>query len=776
MEKLLYGLLISLASLLAFSGLRQADAVWEERQTSASSATAETASDSWKGIWQLRADRSYTPLAPSLVKLLSPASASSPEEKQRLHALSLGLHISSSLLVLFILSLVLGSNGAAFWGALLFALHPLQVESLVNFSSLPYVLGSFFALLALWQYLIYFAQDERRRHHSRTPFLIASFALVLALLSSAATVVTPLLALVLLQLGQQQDTFRQSRGSAWPLALWFLLAIFPLFWAVRAQEVSALAQEIPFWKRPLLAGDAISFYLVQLMAPFRLGPDYGRSPAYVLSHWWGYLSFLLPLVLLIVMGFARDLRAYFFTALSWFVLAALPFLGFVLFPAQANSTVADSYMYLAIVGPAIALAGLFVALKSNWLPVLTVCALIGLATLTHRQLGYWGDDASLWQYAVSVNPRSPKVHTALGDAALKQGRYPEAKQHYEQVLAVNRMDPRIYFKLGRIAIEEEQTEKAIELFQQAVKIDPKLVEAHGELGLAHFRRGQMPAALLHFRQATDLAPEHSLYLSYHGRVAVEQGHFEEGMPLLERALALGVNAIPSEKAQLHTAMGRALAHTAQNEKAQQHLEQALALDKGQAEAHHLLGDLLFEQKRWQAALPHYEVALQRAPQDAEIYRRLGEIRLQIRQYDRAIAAFTSALRFRADWPEVLSSRGEAYYHLRRFPEAKANLLRSLALKPQQAEAHYLLGEIGRWLGPESVAAAAYQEALKIDPKHVEARYRLGNWHLKRSRFAEAARQYKVALEVAPQDGRLLTQLQKAERREPEAMSIDAASR
>ncbi len=782
MEKLLYALLISLASVTAFSGLRQATAVWDERQlivaaTESHEEAPLTLPQRLKTAWQLDRSSSYTPMAPTVYHLARAIAPTRYSALQVSHVLNFTLHVMNAILILLILSLVLQSSGSAFWGALIFALHPIQVEALASPAALPTLLGAWFGLIALWQFFIAQTQDVRREP-SPTPLRLATIAFIASVLATPLAAVTPLLGLILFQvMGRpQRGSPLSAKSSPLPLLLWLLLAIGPVFWAIRAQETQALADQIPFWGRFFIGGDALSFYLAKIFVPLKLGPDYGRSPAYVLSHWWGYLTFLGPLVLLAILGFFRDLRDYYFAALGLFILALTPFLGLVLFPAQASSTVADSFAYLALLGPALALAATFLEVKNAWLPTLSVLAVAALGLLSFQQTSYWQNNNSLWSYAVTVNPQSPKVHTALAASALAKGDWSAAKDHYEQVLAVNQIDPRIYFQLGTIESEHGDPMKAIPLYEKALALNPRLVEAHGRLGLDYYQHHNYAQALPHFQAALALAPENPLYLRYLGVIAVDQQRYAEGLPYLQKYLSLSTTDSVAEKAKLHALIGVAMRHTKQLAGAQKHLEQALALDPKQPDAHRLLADIYFEQKRWQDALPHYEVVLATETKDPELYRRLGLIRLQAKQYAKAVLAFDEALKLKADWPEVLSGLGAAYYYQRRFPEASATLHRSLAFNPQQAEPHYILGEIARWLGPPSTAAMEFGEALKIDPEHLEARYRLGNWLLKKRRFDEAAKQFKTALKQAPADARLISQLQKAERHESDQTDVESVSR
>ena len=159
----------------------------------------------------------------------------------------------------------------AYFGALLFALHSVQVESVAWASGAKDVLAGALSCLALLLYVKH-AQANVPRLLTR-PFLFATAAYALALLAKPSAMTLPVVAILI---DRCMLSRRFSRMAA-PMALWLAMAIAIAVVAKLSQPASHIAA-VPLWQRPVVAFDAIGFYVRQLFAPIALAPDYGRTP------------------------------------------------------------------------------------------------------------------------------------------------------------------------------------------------------------------------------------------------------------------------------------------------------------------------------------------------------------------------------------------------------------------------------------------------------------------------------------------------------------------
>src|SRR6266851_5816505 len=241
-----------------------------------------------------------------------------PFAPQFFHTLNLLVHLLSVLVVWRILRLLLGRvmlemqrvatsppltrvEWAAGGGALLFAIHPVQVEAVVWVTGFKDVLCGFLSCVAVWQYLHYAGGDveatasgkaaSAKAHRSLGHYWLATGVFVLALLAKPVAVVVPVVVWILDVWGWPQ-TWRRRRPA---LLAWLGLAVlWGLFTGLKVQPAASGYFIAPLWTRPLIVGDTVAFYLSKLGVPVWLGPDYGRSPEWLLAQWWHWLTGLVP--------------------------------------------------------------------------------------------------------------------------------------------------------------------------------------------------------------------------------------------------------------------------------------------------------------------------------------------------------------------------------------------------------------------------------------------------------------------------------------------------
>jgi tetratricopeptide (TPR) repeat protein len=348
------------------------------------------------------------------------------------HGVSLILHAINAVLVFLVLRKLVPGDWPAFFGALLFAVHPLQTESVAWAAETSILLSGMFSLAAI---LLFLQSDPGSRAipgvgsslpmSSSSPskrnwflYSLATLSLALALLSKAPAVVVPAIVVVLELLLRR----RKLRTLVIPMAIWGLICL-PIVFLTSYWQISHFT--VPIIQRPIVAADALAFYLYKLVLPISLLPNYGRTPIWLMAHrGLAATTWLAPAALAaLCVVLWRKIRWVAVSALI-FAVALLPVLGLTVFVYERFSTTADRYVYLAMLGPALALASLI----ALWPRVVTF-AISGviiavLAGLSLRQTTFWADSLALFTRVIEAHPDSQKgqeeVAVALGAIGAKQ--------------------------------------------------------------------------------------------------------------------------------------------------------------------------------------------------------------------------------------------------------------------------------------------------------------------------------------------------------------------
>ncbi len=286
----------------------------------------------------------YTPLSYTLWWELARTSNDS-DNATRFHLLNLFLHLASASLAFSILLRCVKNPLAAFAGAAVFALHPMQVESVAWVAQMNNLLAGALSLAAIRLYLLFTDTSETKLWAS---YAVASIFFLLALLAKPTAVVVPLIAMIL-DIGIVGRSLTRAIRSSLP---WFCMAALMSIVARNVQPTAGIA----IWHRPFIALDAMGFYIHQFFFPVRISIDYARTPVLVwMNHLWIVDAFIVLLVALLLWPMRRRHRQPIIAA-ALTVAGLLPVLGLIPFSQQRYSTVADRYFYLAMLGPAILFA------------------------------------------------------------------------------------------------------------------------------------------------------------------------------------------------------------------------------------------------------------------------------------------------------------------------------------------------------------------------------------------------------------------------------------
>jgi len=399
------------------------------------------------------------------------------------HGVNVVLHIINVLLLFWVLQVATGFVGRSAMVAALFALHPINVESVAWVAERKNLLSMLFFLLALAAYRWYAQRPGILR------YAVCAILFVLGLMSKPQVITLPFVLLLWDYWPLQRLAFHPSlfafRQKDAPLAsdeiqlakngqrssgderkaksekrfLWLILEKLPLFALSAASAVITIRAQraggaLATFRIPLdirLANAAISYvrYLEKALWPSRLAVFYPHPLRYAVG-WQALAGVVLLLGITVRVALARR-RRYLFVGWFWFLGTLVPMIGLVQVGTQA---MADRYAYLPFIGLYLMICWGVADLAQQWhlpasvLPATSLAVLTGLMIGTYRQIGYWKDDVTLWSHTVKVTNGNFVAEDNLGEALVEQGRMEEAMPHFFRAAAIFPPDPTSNLNIG----------------------------------------------------------------------------------------------------------------------------------------------------------------------------------------------------------------------------------------------------------------------------------------------------------------------------------------
>jgi tetratricopeptide (TPR) repeat protein len=457
------------------------------------------------------------------------------------HLTSVFIHTLNVILLFLVLSRVTGCTGRSLLVAGLFALHPLNVESVAWVAERKNVLSTLFFLFALAAYSWYAAKPGIKRYVA----VATLFALGLAAKPMVITLPFVLLLLDFWPLqrvrwrapemasasrgGKNQKQNKEAEDRAIPLALpslpasRLLLEKLPLLvFSAASAVITVIAQrtaairslsQIPLDDRLQNALYSYALYVWKAIWPTRLVLYYPH-PTNTLSWWQLGLAALFLLGVSAVVWNQRSVRPYLVTGWLWYLGTLVPVIGIVQVGDQA---MADRYAYVPLIGIFV-MAVWGIAdwadhrnVKSGLRWAASVCILAALSLLTWRQIGYWRSDIVLWSHTLEITKVNYLAEANLAGALRKADRAQEALPHYQAAERLNPGQPARHINLAADLAEAGQLQEAIAEYQVAADLtnQPRtLARVCESIAALSAALGDYAAVRENYKQAWQADPQH----------------------------------------------------------------------------------------------------------------------------------------------------------------------------------------------------------------------------------------------------------------------------
>jgi len=460
----------------------------------------------------------------------------------RHHMTNVLFHMVNVLLLFLTLQRMTGALWRSAFVAALFALHPINVESVAWVAERKNVLSTFFMMLTLLVYKRYVAKPSLDR------YLLMAALFVLGLLAKPMLVTLPFVFLLLDYWPLGRFSFRDAAGNRSARAMSLILEKVPLFClsglSVIASSVSVQAikslEKVPMTMR--IGNALVSYvkYICKMFWPFNLAVYYPYAKNTPVGQLLASLIFLV-----MVSGFAiRFLKQHPYFAVGWFwyLGTLVPVSGVVqagLWPAMA-----DRWAYVPLIGLYIAIVWGIAELAEGRpyckksIPIAAILIVGILCASTGLQVGYWKNSVALFRHSLEITVDNAVAHNNLGNALLRLDDQDEAYQQYSEALRIRPDYANAHYNMARLLTDRGQLDEALSHYEAAIRSNPRMAKAYYNRGIILAQKGDDSTAIRNFSQALQLDPDFAEAHNNLGVVLVRQGKIKEAATHFLRAVDL----------------------------------------------------------------------------------------------------------------------------------------------------------------------------------------------------------------------------------------------
>ncbi len=605
------------------------------------------------------------------------------------HLSNLIFHMANCVLLFLVFKRMTGSLWKSAFIAALFALHPINVDSVAWVAERKNVLSTFFWMLTLLSYAYYCEHPRASR------YLLTFLAFTLGLLTKPMLVTLPFV-LLLLDYWPLERLRPPAKTSASHLVMekapFFIISAISIHLSTSSLE--GINNWISFEQAPMslrISNALVSYvsYIGKMVWPQNLAIFYPYP--LVIPFWKTTCAGLFLIFVSLLVVLAAKQRSYLAIGWFWFLGTLVPVIGLVqtgLWPA-----IADRWAYVPLIGLYVMIAWgtpeLFGRWRNNRIALtLTAAMLLSILTSTTLlQLRYWTNSITLFEHALEVTTENSIAHNNIAVAMSEQGRFHEAADHYAAALEINPMHGNAHYNLGVLLAKQKKDVMAVEYFYRALRINPHIAETHRALAFSLVAQGKINDAINHFSEALQIDPKFEKAHNGLASVLAKQGRIDAAISHYSKALNIN-----HASAEAHNGLGVVLANQGKIDDAINHFSEALQTYPNYADAHHNLAIALANQNKLSEAIQHFHEVLRISPRCAKAHSGLG---------------FT------------LANQGKISEAINHYSEA-------LAINAASAEAHNGLGAVLANNGRIDKAIYHFSEALRCRPTSTEARINLQN--------------------------------------------------
>ena len=610
----------------------------------------------------------------------------------RHHLINVFFHIASTLLLFVALNRMTGAYWRSAIVAALFALHPINVESVAWVAERKNVLSTFFWMLTLLFYAVYHQRPGILR------YLAVLFAFGLGLLAKPMLVTLPFALLLLDYWPLKRIGFQKP--DAFPLAAvlrlifeklpLFILSALSVF--LSSASVQGMGNIISLDDLPMklrLANGLVAYvkYIGKLIWPSHLAVYYPFPEQIPL--WQPLTAFALLFIVSVYAFGSLKQKPYLAVGWLWYLGTLIPVIGIVqagLWPAMA-----DRWAYVPAIGLFIMLAWGVAEIANRWryqrvaLACLSGSALTVLLILSFFQTSHWRDSVSLFEHGIQATGGTWNMHNNLANALNAQGKSSQAIQHYQHALALDPPEPEgVYYNLAIALTSMGNLQEAIEHYHEAIRINPDYGDAHVNLGAALARLGRTAEASRHYFEALRVNPNFAQANYNLGNLMLAQGEADAAISRYSKAVHINPLFVES-----YNGLGLALMQTGKLEEAILCFRKATSIRPSFRDGlkNLKLAESLFE--RIDQAVSDMRDALKFNLQTQDLEVKVIELLEKKKNLEETLKQFQKTLSLQAGFTEFDQNKIANVLEVKRKYEQKLDLFQRISeIEPQSAEADY----------------------------------------------------------------------------------------
>jgi len=451
------------------------------------------------------------------------------------HLVNVMFHVFNIWLVYKLVEQLSGRQVTALIVSVLFAVHPMHVESVAWVSELKDVLYSSFYLISLSVYLRYLKSGYQMNYYWITLILFVG-----SLFSKSAAVTLPILLIAIdLYKGRKFD----AKAIIEKIPFLILALIFGIL-AVMSQKAQGSINNITtsynLIIRFFFLASALAFYFYSVVAPFNLSAMHyypkvheGMLP----FEYYASLPFILILLWFIIRK--STLRKEILFGVFFFLISISVMLQIV---AVGSALSADRYSYISYIGLFYIIGQWMATIKTERIKN-TAIGIFSLFVLlfsiqTYARIDTWKDSASLVEDVIEHNKDVYFGYWLRGNLKKGQGDLQGALQDYTRAIQLNNNVDDSYFNRGIIFDKMGDAKAAIEDFSKAIQLNPKSADTYNNRGWAYFEMGDAKSAVADFGQAVSLNPKYAQAYNNRGWVYYKAGDMKAALPDFDKAIEL----------------------------------------------------------------------------------------------------------------------------------------------------------------------------------------------------------------------------------------------